>query len=112
MRARVTAAAEAMSGRAGEGDFDRLARLAGFAKGLAPDVVVEAEPGGPSVAGARRSPAIASQFAAGGPQRVPQRSCGRPRRRPSHATVTAVAHVTSATTAGTRRPPARASTAA
>ena len=33
VRARVTAAAEALSGRAGEGDIDRLARLAGFAMG-------------------------------------------------------------------------------
>ena len=99
VRARVTAAAEALSGRAGEGDIDRLARLAGFAMGLAPNVVVEAEPGGPSVSGREAVAALASQVtAAGRPQQITLQDMAvafddtR-----SRATVTAVAHVASAT---------------
>ena len=102
VRARVTAAAEALSGRAGEGDVDRLARLAGFAKGLAPDVVIEAEPGGPSVRGREAVAAVASQFAAaGGSQRITLSDVAVAfNDNQSRATVTAVAHVTSATTPG------------
>ncbi len=62
VRARVVAAADAISGASGEGDFDRLARLAGLAKALSPDIVVEAEPGGPAVRGREAVAALASQL--------------------------------------------------
>ena len=82
MRARVIAAADAMSARPGEGDFDRLARLAGLAKALSPDIVVEAEPGGPAVRGREAVAALATQLVDGGrtAARRAERSRGRPRR--------------------------------
>ena len=71
VRARVVAAAEAISARPGEGDFDWLARLAGLAKALSPDIVVEAGPGGPAIRGREAVAALATQLStAGGPQRV------------------------------------------
>jgi hypothetical protein len=75
VRGRVNAAAAAVSSRAGEGDLDRVARLAGLGKLLAPDVVVEAAPGeATSVPGIRGRDAVvglASQLAAaGGPQTI------------------------------------------
>ncbi|MEO5819316.1 MAG: nuclear transport factor 2 family protein [Vicinamibacteraceae bacterium] len=98
VRARVTAAAEALSGRAGEGDLDRLARLAGFAKGLAPDVEVETGPGGPSIRGRDAVAAVASQLAAGGsPQITVSDVTVALDDSRSRATVTALVHVTSAT---------------
>jgi hypothetical protein len=71
VRGRVDAAAAAVSSRAGEGDLDRLARLAGLGKLLTPDVVVEAEPGGPAIRGRDAVVGLASQLAAaGGPQTI------------------------------------------
>jgi hypothetical protein len=97
VRARVTAAADAMSARPGEGDFDRLARLTGLAKTLSPDIVVEAESGGPAIRGREAVAALAAQLStAGGPLRIALSDLevtlddGA-----AHAVVTAVAHVTS-----------------
>jgi hypothetical protein len=99
VRARVVAAADAISARQGEGDFDRLARLTGLAKTLSPDVVIETGPGGSAIAGREAVAALATQLStAGGPQRVELSDLevtlddGA-----SHAVVTAVVHVTSAT---------------
>jgi hypothetical protein len=102
VRARVVAAADAVSPRPGEGDIDRLARLTGLAKALSPDLVVEAEAGGPSIQGRGAVVGLASQLSAsGGPLRIELTDLevtldddG------SHAVVTAVAHVTSATAGG------------
>ena len=66
VRARVLAAAAAISGRPGEGDVDRLARLAGLAKTLSRDIVVEAEPGGPAIRGREAVAALATQLATAG----------------------------------------------
>ena len=97
VRARVLAAADAISAHPGEGDFDRLARLAGLAKTLSPDIVVEPEPGGPAIRGREAVAALATQLStAAGPQRIELSDLevtldeGS-----SHAVVTAVAHVTS-----------------
>jgi len=102
VRARVTAAAEAVSARPGEGDIERLARLAGLAKVLDRDIVVEGEPGGPAIRGREAVAALASQLsAAGGPHRIAlsdlQVTLDEPA---SHAVVTAVAHVSSAAPSG------------
>jgi hypothetical protein len=99
VRARVLATAAALSSRPGEGDIDRLARLAGLAKGLAPDVVIEAEPGGPSVRGREAVATVASQFAgAAGSQQITLEDIAvAVDDTRSRATVTAIAHVTSAT---------------
>jgi SnoaL-like protein len=101
VRARVLAAADALSARQGEGDFDRLARLTGLAKALSPDIVVEAEPGGLAIRGREAVAALATQLStAGGPQRVELTDLevtiddGS-----AHAIVTAIAHVTTAAAA-------------
>jgi SnoaL-like domain len=103
VRARVVAAADAISARQGEGDFDRLARLTGLAKTLSPDIVVETGPGGPAIHGREAVAALATQLStAGGPQRVELSDLevtldeGS-----SHAVVTAVARVTSVAPGGT-----------
>jgi hypothetical protein len=62
----VNAAAAAVSSRAGEGDLDRVARLAGLGKLLAADVVVEVEPGGAAIRGRDAVVGLASQLAAAG----------------------------------------------
>ena len=100
VRARVVAAADAISARPGEGDFDRLARLAGLAKTLSPDIVVEAEPGGPAVRGRESVAALATQLSsAGGPRRVELSDVEVTfDERSSHAVVTAVVRVTSTAT--------------
>jgi hypothetical protein len=105
VRARVMAAADAVSARQGEGDFDRLARLTGLAKTLSPDVVVDPDAGGPGIRGREAVAALATQLsAAGGPLRIELTDVdvslddGS-----SHAVVTAVAHVTS-TAAGSPPP--------
>ena len=97
VRARVIAAADALSARPGEGDFDRLARLTGLAKTLSPDIVVEAGPDGPAIRGREAVAALATRPAvAGGPQRIELSDLevtldeGS-----SHAVVTAVARVRS-----------------
>jgi hypothetical protein len=103
VRARVNAAADAISPRQGEGDFDRLARLTGLAKMLSPDIVVEAEPGGPGIRGRESVAALATQLStAREPQRIELSDLevtldeGS-----SHAVVTAVARVTSMAPGGT-----------
>jgi hypothetical protein len=103
VRARVIAAADAMSARQGEGDFDRLARLRGLARTLSPGIVVEAEPGRPAIRGREAVAALATQLStAGGPQRIGLSALevtldeGS-----SHAVVTAVARVTSPAAGGT-----------
>ncbi len=68
VRARLLTAAEALSARPGESDVERLARLAGFARSLALDVIVEAEPGGPSVRGRETVAALASRLSTTGQQ--------------------------------------------
>ena len=102
VRARVLAAADAISARQGEGDFDRLARLTGLAKTLSPDVVVETEPGGPAIAGREAVAGLATQLATGGgPQRIELSDLEVSLdERSSHAVVTAVVHVASATGGG------------
>jgi len=97
VRARVEAAAEALSPPAGEADLNRLTRLASFAKLLAPDVLVEAEPGGRSIRGREAVAGLAAQLsAAAGAQRVElsgiEVALDETRTR---ATVSALAHVTS-----------------
>jgi len=103
VRARVVAAADAISARPGEGDFDRLARLAGLAKALSPDIVVEAEPGGPAVRGRESVAALATQLSsAGGPRRVELSDVEVTLdERSSHAVVTAIVRVTSTLPDGT-----------
>ena len=98
VRARVNAAAAAVSTRAGEGDLDRLARLAGLGKLLAPDVVVEAEPGGAAIRGRDAVVGLASQLAAaGGPQTIELTDVDVTLDDPKiRASVTAVVRVTSA----------------
>jgi hypothetical protein len=102
VRTRVIAAADALSARPGEGDFDRLARLTGLAKALSPDVVVEAEPGGPAIRGREAVAALATRLStAGGPQRVELSDVEVTLDDGSlHAVVTAIAHVTSAAADG------------
>lgn len=103
VRARVNAAADAVSARQGEGDLDRLARLAGLARTLSPDIVVEAEPGGPAIRGRESVAALATRLsAAGGSQRIELSDLEVTLdERSSHAVVTAVAHVTSMAPDGT-----------
>jgi SnoaL-like domain len=103
LRARVVAAADAISARPGEGDVDRLARLTALAKALSPGIVVESEPGGPAIRGRESVAALAARLStATGPQRIELSDLevtldeGS-----SHAIVTAVAHVTSTTPGGT-----------
>jgi hypothetical protein len=98
VRARVQAAADAVSGRAGEGDLDRLARLAGLGKLLTADVVVEPEPGAGGIRGRDAVVGLASQLAnAGGPQRVELSDLEVTfDDAKTHASVTAVARVTAA----------------
>ena len=55
VRARVLAAADAISARPGEGDFDRLARLAGLAKPSRPTSSSKPSPAGRPSADASRS---------------------------------------------------------
>ena len=93
----VQEAAEAMSSRPGEAEIERMARLAGLAKRLARDVVVEAEAGGPAVRGREAVAGLASRLSAvAGVQAVTlsdiEVSFNDVR---TLATVTAVAHVTS-----------------
>jgi hypothetical protein len=97
VRARVVEAAEAISARQGEGDFDRLARLTGLAKTLSPGVVVEAEPGGPAIRGRESVAALAAQLStADGPRRVDLSDLEVTLDEGStHAVVTAIARVTS-----------------
>ena len=97
VRGRVQAAAEALSPAAGEADLNRLTRLAGFAKLLATDVVVEAQAGGPAIHGREAVAGLAAQLSAtAGAQRIEISDIevtfddGRTR-----AMVTAVAHVRS-----------------
>ena len=63
VRAVVTDAADALSAQPGEGDVGRLARVAGFANRLAPDVVVEAGADGPQLTGKEAVAALASRLA-------------------------------------------------
>jgi hypothetical protein len=102
VRARVLAAADAVSAHPGEGDVDRLARLAGLAKTLSPDVVVEAGPGGPAIQGREAVAALATQLStAGGPQRIELSYLDVALDDDAaHAVVTAVAHVTSTVAGG------------
>lgn len=65
VRNRVQAAAEALSPVAGEADLNRLTRLAGFAKLLATDVLVESEAGGPAIRGREAVAGLAAQLSAG-----------------------------------------------
>jgi hypothetical protein len=67
IRQRLSAAADAVSVPAGEGDLQRVARAAGLRKSLAPDVVVEAGPDGPSVRGRDTLVALASRLGSPGP---------------------------------------------
>ena len=103
VRARVVEAAEAISARQGEGDFDRLARLAGLAKTLSPGVVVEAEPGGPAIRGRESVAALATQLSsAGGPRRIELSDIDVTLDEgSSNAVVTAIARVTSPAPGGT-----------
>ena len=98
VRGRVDAAATAVSSRAGEGDLDRLARLASLGKLLTPDVVLEAEPGGLAIRGRDAIVALASQVAAaGGPQTIELTDVDvTVDEAKIRATVTAVVRVTSA----------------
>jgi hypothetical protein len=95
VRGRLLTATEALSVRPGESDVERLARLAGFARSLAPDVVVQAEPGGPSVRGREAVAALASRLSTAGQQITqtdPDITFDEPR---SRATVATVVRVTS-----------------
>jgi hypothetical protein len=62
VRAQVEAAAAALTSPPGEPDMPRLVRLAGLARRLAPDVVVEPEPGGPQVRGRETVAGLAAQL--------------------------------------------------
>jgi hypothetical protein len=104
VRGRVQAAADALSPVAGEADLNRLTRLAGFAKLLASDVLVEAEAGGPAIRGREAVAGLAAQLsAASGAQRIEISDVevtfddGKTR-----AMVTAVAHVTSSSPGAAR----------
>jgi hypothetical protein len=98
VRGRVAAAAAAVSSRPGEADLDRLARLAGLSKLLAPDVVVEAGPEGPAIRGRDAVVGLASQLAvAGGPQAIELTDVDVAfDDRKQRATVSAILRVTSA----------------
>ena len=105
VRARVTAAAEALSARPGEGDVNRLARLAGFARGLARDVVVEAEPGGPAIRGREAVAALASQLSAVGAPHIELTDLEVTLdATSSNAVVTAVVHLTAVGPGGSAGP--------
>jgi hypothetical protein len=105
VRGRVNAAAAAVSSRAGEGDLDRVARLAGLGKLLAADVVVEVEPGGAAIRGRDAVVGLASQLgAAGGPQTIELTDVEVTfDAAKTRATVTAVVRVTSASPGETPR---------
>jgi hypothetical protein len=62
VRARIDAAAAALTPPPGEADVQRIVRIAGLAKLLAPDVVVTPEPGGPEVRGRETVAGLASQL--------------------------------------------------
>jgi hypothetical protein len=98
VRGRVKAAAEAVSARPGEADIERLARIAGLSKLLAPDILVEEHPGGPAVRGRDTVVAVVGRLsAAGGPQQVELSDITVVvDDAKSHATVIAVAHVSPA----------------
>jgi hypothetical protein len=103
VRARVESAAEALSPPAGEADLNRLTRLAGFAKLLAPDVLVEAEPGGASIRGREAVAGLAAQLsAAAGAQRIELSDIEVALDETStRATVSALVHVTSSSAGNT-----------
>lgn len=98
VRRSVEAAADAVSSRPGEADVERLARLARLARLLAHDVVVEADAGGPAVSGREAVAGLASQLSAvAGPQTVTLSDIDVTFNDvTSVATVTAMAHTTSA----------------
>jgi hypothetical protein len=105
VRARVEAAAEALSPPPGEPDIQRLTRLAGLAKLLARDVVVEADAGGVAVRGREAVAGVAAQVsAAAGPQRIALTDFDVTLDdTKTRATVTVVAHVTSTSPAAASR---------
>ena len=98
VRAVVDAAAAALTAPPGEPDMQRLLRVAGLGKRLAPDVVVEAEAGGPAIRGREAVAGLAAQLSGiGGIQAVSlsdvRITFDQARTR---ATVSALAHVTTA----------------
>lgn len=105
VRGRVQAAAEAVSSRAGEADVERLARLAGFARLLADDVLVEAEEGGLAVRGREAVAGLASRLSTVvGPQTITLSDIEVTFNDvKTVATVNAVAHAVSASPAATSR---------
>jgi SnoaL-like domain len=70
IRQRLAMAAAAVSRPAGEGDLQRVARAASLLNSLAPDVVVEAGPDGPSVRGRETVAGLASRLGPGGPSSI------------------------------------------
>ena len=62
VRARIDAAAAALTPPQGEPDMQRIVRIAGLAKLLAPDVVVTPELGGPEVRGRETVAGLAAQL--------------------------------------------------
>jgi hypothetical protein len=98
VRAQVEAAAADLTAPPGEPDVQRLVRLAGLSKRLAPDVVVEAEPGGPAIRGREAVAGLATQLSGlGGIQAVTLTDVGVTfDDLKTRATVSAVAHVTTA----------------
>jgi hypothetical protein len=70
VRATLEAAVEAVSTTAGERELERVARVAALMKTLAPDVVVETGPGGPSVQGRETVMGLASRVGMTGPLTV------------------------------------------
>ena len=115
VRARVVEAADGDLGASGR----RGLRSAGAShrsgeNAVAPDVVVEAEPGGPAIRGREAVAALATQLStAGGPRRVELSDIEVTLDEDStHAVVTAIARVTSRRPAPRQRAePRRASTA-
>ncbi len=80
VRARVVAAADAVSARPGEGDIDRLARLAGLAKTLSPTSSSRPSPADRPSADASGRGAGHQLSTAGGPQRIELSDSTSPRR--------------------------------
>lgn len=105
VRGRVQAAAQALSPGAGEADLNRLTRLAGFAKMLATDVLVEAEAGGPALRGREAVAGLAAQLsAAAGARRIEISDIEVTfDDRQARAMVTAVAHVASSSPGAAER---------
>lgn len=67
IRATLETAVSAVSAAAGERELERVARAASLAKALAPDVVVETGPDGPSVQGREMVVGLASRVGMAGP---------------------------------------------